>query len=286
VNGRGGTQPGRVPIADHDCTRFLQTALPRLGLRWAGLRKVRGLVCKRLGRRLRELGLAHPAAYLAHLESHPAEWERLGGFCLIPVSRFYRDRCVFERLEHEVLPVLAESAVAAGRGELAFWSACCASGEEPYTLAVLWHLRLRHRFPALRLRLVATDVDGHLLERARAGCYGVSSAKELPPDLAAKAFTRHGDELRVRDDFRAIEFLQQDIRRAVPEGAFDLVLCRNAVLTYFAPPVQLEVMGRIARTLRGGGALVTGTHESLPPGLAGLAPWPRAPAIYLRPAGP
>ncbi len=106
-------------MTDSECTRFLQEALPRLHLRWAGFRKVRKLVCKRVARRLRELGLPDLAAYRAFLESHPGEWDVLDGFCRIPISRFYRDREVFASLEQDVLPALAQAAVAAGRVELA-----------------------------------------------------------------------------------------------------------------------------------------------------------------------
>ena len=272
----------RVPIADSECTRFLQAALPLLGLRWAGFRKVRRLVCKRLGRRLSELGVSDLDAYRRHLEACPGEWETLRGFCLVPVSRFYRDRGVFEHLEHDVLPALAESAVARGRAELSCWSACCASGEEPYTLSILWHLRLRGRFPVLRLRLVATDIDAHLLERARSGCYSSGSLKELPPEFLADGFTARGEHFYVREDFRAIEFLRQDIRSSVPADEFDLILCRNAVLTYFAPELQLEVMERVGKKLRANGALVIGIHETLPGSLHGFVPWHGAPAIHRR----
>jgi len=272
----------RVPIADSDCTRFLQTALPRLGLQWAGFRKVRRLVCKRLGRRLSELSLPDLDSYRAYLESRPREWETVERFCRIPVSRFYRDRGVFQDLEREVLPTLAESAIAMGRPELACWSACCASGEEPYTLAIVWRLRLQCRFPGLGLRIVATDIDSHLLERARTACYRASSLKALPPDLLAEAFTRRGEQLCIPGEYPQLDFLKQDIRQTVPEGEFDLILCRNAVLTYFAPPLQREVMERVTGRLRAGGALVIGIHESLPDGLTGFMPWPGAPGIYRR----
>ena len=102
-------------MTDPDCTRFLQAALPRLRLRWAGFRKVRRLVCKRLARRLRELGLPDLAAYRAFLEGHPGEWDVLDGSCRIPISCFYRDREAFKSLEQNVLPALAQAAVAAGR---------------------------------------------------------------------------------------------------------------------------------------------------------------------------
>jgi chemotaxis protein methyltransferase CheR len=267
-------------MTDPDCARFLQAVLPRLGLRWAGFRKVRRIVCKRLARRLRELGLPDLAAYRAFLESHPGEWDVLDGYCRIPISRFYRDRGVFGSLEQDVLPALARAAVAAGRDGLACWSACCASGEEPYTLAMLWRLRLQPRFPGLGCRIVATDIEAHLLERARAGCYRASSLKALPPELLAEAFTHRGEELCIRDALRAIEFRQQDIREAVPEGEFDLILCRNAALTYFEPALQHEVMRRVVAPLRPGGALVVGIHESLPAGLPGVMLWNGARAIY------
>lgn len=274
------TRRRRASMTDSDCIAFLQAALPRLGLRWPGFREVRGLVCKRLSKRLRELNLRDLAAYRAVLDSRPGEWAILDGYCRIPISRFYRDREVFEHLEHRVLPALAEAAVAAGRSELACWSACCASGEEPYTLAILWRLRPRHRFPGLGCRIVATDIDAQVLRRARTGCYRASSLKALPPSLLAEAFTRQGKELCVRDEYRAIEILQQDIRQTVPEGEFDLILCRNAVLTYFEPALQHEVMGRVAARLRAGGALVVGMHEALPANLPGFEPWRGARAIY------
>lgn len=274
-------------MTDSDCIAFLQEVLPQLGLHWPGYRKVRKLVCKRLGRRLRETGIAGLEAYRTYLQNHPEEWPMLEEFCRIPISCFYRDRGVFEQLEREILPELAARALSQSDGELSCWSACCASGEEPYTLAILWHTRFAHRFPRLKLRIVATDIDAHLIERARIGCYAASSLKALPAELLDAAFMRRDTQFCVRDEFRGITFLQQDIREAMPDGNFDLILCRNAVLTYFAPTLRREIMERIAAHLRPGGALVVGIHESLPRQLAGLAPWPGTRAIYrkLDPAG-
>ncbi len=265
-------------MTDGECVAFLQTVLPRLGLRWPGFRKVHKLVCKRLGRRLRELGLPGLAAYRELLDRDPSERDALDRLCLIPISRFYRDREVFGNLAEKVLPALAGAA--RERGELACWSACCASGEEPYTLAVLWRLRLQKRFPGTGLRIVATDVDARLLERARTGCYGASSLKSLPQRLRDAAFRTNGKQLCIRPEFRTVQFVQQDIRNEAPPGLFDLILCRNAVLTYFALPLQRQVMDQLLARLRPGGALVIGVHESLPERSAGLEPWPATRAIY------
>jgi chemotaxis protein methyltransferase CheR len=263
-----------------ECAGFLQQSLPRLGLRWAGFRKVRRLVCKRMSRRIAELGLANLASYREYLAQHDGEWDKLDEMCRIPISRFYRDRAVFEALEHDVLPALATQAIAAGRHELRCWSACCASGEEAHTLAILWHTRLGPLFASLALRIIATDVDPRVLNRAQVGWYSISSMKELPESLLCAGFERSGSEYRVREMFRTVEFAQQDIRRTDPGGWFDIILCRNAVLTYLMPRGQEEVMTRIISRLRPGGALVIGVHESLPRSCTGLKPWPGTRAVY------
>lgn len=264
------------------CAEFLQWALPRLERRWPGYRKVRTLVCKRVGRRMHALGLADLGAYRGWLESHPAEWPELDVLLGIPISRFYRDRGVFEAIQRDVLPALARAAREASRTALDCWSAGCASGEEPYTLAMLWRLRVQAAFPGLALRIVATDVDAALLERARIGCYEASSLKGLPPDLRAAAFEARGRLWCVRPEDRDVEFLRQDLRAQMPEGPFDLVLCRNVVATYYAPAVQREIMMGIASRMRPGGAVVLGIHESLPQDVAGFVAWPGARAIYRR----
>jgi chemotaxis protein methyltransferase CheR len=282
VKARTCARPKHVAMRDTECIAFLQWALPHLDRSWPGYRKVRRLVCRRLSRRLRSLGITDFEAYRRRLSVTSEEWHHLDALCGIPISRFYRDRAVFDALERLVLPTLAGAAIAQSRTTLDCWSAGCASGEEPYTLAILWTVRLQPRFPQLGLRVVATDVEEHLLARARSGRYAASSLKELPEDLRAAGFEPGDGEYRVRDRFRCAEFSRQDLREAMPERPFDLVLCRNVVLTYYAPPARLELVRRIAGRLRPGGALVIGVHEALPEGLAGLAAWPEARSVYRR----
>lgn len=105
-------------------------------------------------RRLRVLGLADVAAYRSRLEAEPGEWKELDPILGIPVSRFYRDRGVFASLESEVLRALARAAPREARATIDCWSAGCASGEEPYTLSVVWHLQLQPAFPQLKMRVV------------------------------------------------------------------------------------------------------------------------------------
>jgi chemotaxis protein methyltransferase CheR len=260
--------PFRPRMRDADCVQFLQWALPRLELRWAGFRKVRRQVCRRISRRLAELGLSDGAAYRTYIEGNADEWDRLDRFCRITISRFWRDPAVFESLRDDVLPAHGPT--------VSVWSAGCASGEEPYSL-VLAAAEAR-----IAVRVLATDVDAALLDRARTACYPESSLRGVPPTLRARAF----DDGCLRAAYREpVEFLRQDLRTAAPAGPFDLVLCRNIVFTYFAEGLQAEVGHRLARSLRPGGALVVGAHEA--PALDELEPWPQARGVWRRrqPAG-
>ena len=252
-------------MRDQDCIDFLLWALPRLGLRWPGYRKVRGTVCKRVTRRIRELCLADLDAYRSRLEADAAEWVRLDAMCRIPISRFWRDRAVFDFLAGDVLPGLAAAAGSAGRREVRAWSAGCASGEEPYSLRLAWGLQAERSAPPIRIAILATDADATMLARAHTGLYQASSLRHLPAALAERAFTRDDDLYQIRPELRRdIIFVQQDIRAESPAGPFDLILVRNLIFTYFDAPSQRALLARLCTRLVPGAALVIGRHETVP----------------------
>jgi len=264
-----------------DCTGFLQWAMPRLRLRWEGYRKVHRQVCRRLASRMEELGLPAFSAYKAYLKGNPGEWLVLDSLCGITISRFYRDCGVFDLLRTRLLPSLAADILQAGGKEVLCWSAGCGSGEEPYTLQIIWRTGV---VPAagrdIPLRIVATDLNEELLERARRGCYRGSSLRDLPGQLR-EAFVPCDDGYSVREIFREnVEFLRQDIRRQLPEGTFHLILCRNLAFTYFDEVLQQETLGRIMTKLMQGGILVIGRRECLPDGVAGIKPVSGTPVIF------
>jgi chemotaxis protein methyltransferase CheR len=258
---------------------FLQWALPQLRLRWPGFRKVRGQVRKRLQRRLEALELKSIDDYRTHLEGHPDEWRTLDTLCRITISRFYRDRRVFDFIGEVLLPRLAMEAAVREDFEVRCWCVGCCSGEEAYTLQIVWRLRGELAGQGRRLQVVATDADAALLKRARSGRYRASAVKDLPADLANRAFDRSGDEFVLREAFKeGVSFAQQDVRDGMPPGPFDVILCRTFVFTYFEEELQAEILTRVLDRLRQGGALVVGHRESLPPGEFSLEP--EAPAAY------
>jgi chemotaxis protein methyltransferase CheR len=238
-----------------------------MGLRWAGYRRVHRQVCKRLARRVAALGLWDMAAYRDYLEAHGKEWAAVEAACLIPISRFFRDRAVFDRLGAEVLPEIAARRTAEGCDTIRCWSLGCASGEEPYSLNILWKLGPGRHYPGTAFEILATDPAPHLLARARRGCYGAGSLKEIPADWRAAALQRDGPLFCVAPPFReGITFTEADAAQNLPDSPFDLILCRNVVFTYFAAARQTKMLARLRQVMAPGGFLVLGRKESLPAG--------------------
>jgi chemotaxis protein methyltransferase CheR len=267
---------------NRDCTTFLQWALPQRNLCWPGFRKVRRQVCKRLKRRIRELGLDDLAAYRRRLEADPAEWRAFDECCHIIISRFFRDRGVFEVLRKHVLPDIA-TRVTYEKRAAHIWSAGCASGEEPYTLKIIWDREVARSAPGAPVSIVATDIDETVLARARRGCFEPTSLRELPPHLLEEAFDRVGPLYCIKPRHReGVEFLHQDLRSEAPALLFDLILCRYVAFTYFAEPLQQQVLVRIMDRLAPHGYLAIGTHEQVPSVEPALQSLDGAPQILRR----
>jgi chemotaxis protein methyltransferase CheR len=271
-------------VKDAECVAFLQWALPRLKLRWPGFRRVRKQACKRIQRRMTALSCPDVAAYRLYLDEHPEEWASLDAFCRITVTRFYRDRRVFQTLMDDVLPELARAALARSARTLRVWCAGCGSGEEPYTLAIGWQLQLARRFPGLVLDILATDADDDLLSRASEACYAWSAVRNLPPDWFARAFRLHDERYCLKPEFRtAVRFRSHDLRTPLDEGGFDLICCRNLAFTYFEHDLQLQAAQAFHERLLPGGVLVLGVHERLPEGGPGFSGISERLALYRKP---
>jgi len=252
-------------MTDPECVALLQWALPLLGLRWKGFKNVRRQVCRRVSARAAELGL-DAAAYRERLARDHDELRVLDALCFVTISRFYRDRRIYDTLRASGLPALAASAVERGERVFRIWSAGCASGEEPYTLAMIWHLELAPRFPDLVLDLVATDTNDEVLERARRGAYESSSLIELPQALRDAGFERRGDAFVVDDRMRVgLSFVRADIRVWSPPAPVHAIFCRNLAFTYFDEVAQRAFVERARKVLAPDGVIVVGAHEKLPP---------------------
>jgi chemotaxis protein methyltransferase CheR len=215
-----------------------------------------------MARRAAQTGLPSFAAYLALLERGQLEdeWRHLLPAITVKESFLFRVPEQFRALREELLPRLAE---ARGGAPLRLWSAGCANGEEPATLAVVL---AESGLPLSGWRILATDVDERALQVAQAGVFSQRAVSQVPPDLLERWFEHRGDrwilapELRAQIDFRRVNL----VREPFPElgGKFDVILLRN-VLIYFRPESQSRVVGAVADSLAADGYLFLGHSESL-----------------------
>lgn len=218
-------------------------------------------------RRTRATGQPDIDAYLLTLAAGllPGEWDRLVSLVTIKESYFFRAPQQFEAILRRVLPDLLKARAEVRR--LRLWSAACARGEEPGTLALL--LADERALAGWDWRVLATDVDEEAIEGARRGLYGERALAQVPAELRERYFNRRGKlfelaaALRERIDYRRLNLAHPPYALdLLASGGFDLVLLRN-VLIYFRRPLQRWVMGHVARTLAPEGMLFLGASETL-----------------------
>ncbi len=203
--------------------------------------------------------------------SRPVGMAILDECCHITISRFFRDTGIFEVVRRRILPDVAAGAERERRNA-EVWSAGCASGEETYTVKIIWDIEVASTHPGIFLSITASDVDKAMLARARIGCFEPTSLRELPRPLIERAFDQVEGRYCVKPQHReGIKFLDQDLRKGMPRRMFDLILCRYVAFTYFDEQLQCRVLANMLKKLRPQGYLVIGTHERLPSGVATLA---------------
>jgi two-component system CheB/CheR fusion protein len=221
---------------------------------------------KMLARRVeRRMGLNHIDELgddLAHLREYPEEVDRLTRDLLLSVTSFFRDPEAFHALESEVIARLV-----AGKesdGTLRVWVPGCATGEEPYSIAMLFLERLAAAQKMCRLQMFATDVDEEALEVARQGIYPESISADVSPERLARFFTRADDSAyQIGKPVReVVVFAAQNLISDAPFSKMDLISCRN-VLIYLESDVQNKILDLLHFGLNPGGYLFLGPSESI-----------------------
>jgi chemotaxis protein methyltransferase CheR len=244
---------------------FLKTTLPLLGLRWRRFRSK--TMRRRIVARLQDLGLSSLPEYGAYVLAHAAEQRLLADQLTVTISRFWRNCFVFEALKRTWLPKLI-ARVRPGE-PLRVWSAGCASGEEPYSLLILWDEWFAGS--GHKLLLVASDADSRCLHRGREGRYPPSSLRELPLELRRRHFVNAGGDFLISSAFREqVLWVEHNLLWDPPVPGNHLILCRNLAYTYFTEPVQREITRCFHQALLPGGLLVIGRKDQLPAGAEGL----------------
>jgi chemotaxis protein methyltransferase CheR len=180
----------------------------------------------------------------------------------ISETSWFRDAHLWAEMRETILPGLLERR--RDSRTLSFWSAACASGQEPYSLAMLLH-ELGDRLDGWRVKLLATDFSHGILKRARAGCYSpIEMNRGLPAAQLVRNFRKTSEDgWELRPEVRnRVEFRELNLALGWPElPAMDVVLMRN-VLLYFEPELRRRVLRQLARLLKPDGVLVLGAGET------------------------
>lgn len=220
---------------------------------------------RRIAVRLRAIGASDYAEYLRVLRTDPDEYTKLLNELTINVTQFFRDKDVFTRLRDEVIPEAIGAKQAISSRSLRTWSAGCASGEEPYSLAMLLDHALGKDLDKWNVRILGSDIDDGSLAIARNARYtevDMLEGMELQKYFETKD-TAEGRQFYVREFIKRrvklekINLLEEHGRRH-----FDMVLCRN-VLIYFSRDVQSRIIESLASSMQKDGFLILGKSETL-----------------------
>ena len=231
----------------------------------------RGTVVRRLERRLHATGSHDYGEYMRFLEGHPEEYSQLVNDLTIRVSEFFRSKDTFQQVAGLVLPEILQEKEKLVDHRLRFWSAACACGEEPYSIAILLRESLgplRQDFP---VSLYATDISQQALSAARAGNYTVDELKTVSPEILYKYFLRSEQGYQLREEIRQmVSFSYHDLTSPAPPPfqSLDCIFCCN-ILIYWQRLLQERVLNMLYDSLASPGYLVLGEAETLPFSLNG-----------------
>jgi two-component system CheB/CheR fusion protein len=222
-------------------------------------------ILRRIGRRMAVTHNANIRDYGDFVRTHPDEVQELVRAFLIRVTGFFRDPQAFDFIKSTIIPELVDRGRQNGR-VLRIWSAGCATGEEAYSLALLFADHLGPDFAEWSIKVFATDLAADAIAFARRGLYPENVLKELPGDFRERFFERVDHGYRISKTLRqAVIFGQQDISRGVSFPRIDLVTCRN-LLIYLKPELQQVLLDLFAYSLhQSRGYLFLGKAETARP---------------------
>lgn len=211
---------------------------------------------RRINARIKAVGAKDGSEYAKLLESDSAEPSILFKSFSINVTEFYRDSFVWECMASKIIPQILKN-----NNTLQIWSAGCASGEEPYSLAIL--LKEAVGTKNIKFNIIATDISADAINRAKKAQYLSQSLKNLTPDIITKYFTQiNNDTYQINESIKQLVTFQQGDIISFPVEHINLITCRN-VLIYYDKPAQELVFKKFHKTLNDDGYLVIGQDETM-----------------------
>ncbi|CAN7689499.1 response regulator [Caballeronia sp. LjRoot34] len=223
----------------------------------------RGTLERRIERRraMAAVETRNMAAYTEVLANDPVELELLAKDILINVTQFFRDPKVFDLLAKTVVPELVR--LQAPGQDIRIWIAGCSTGEETYSLAMLFREEIAASRRSIKLQVFASDADPDALAKAREGLYPETIEADVSPIRLGNFFLKEGSNYRVSPDLRSmVVFTVHDVLVDPPFSRLDMVSCRN-LLIYLNPEAQIKAVSLFHFALRDGGILLLGSAETV-----------------------
>ncbi len=220
-----------------------------------------GTLQRRIERRMGLAALETMPSYLERLRADPAELELLAKDLLINVTSFFRDTAVFGMLAGKIVPEMVRDQPS--DRPLRIWIAGCSTGEEAYSLAMLFREAIIASKRDIKLQMFASDVDADAISTARDGVYPDTIAPQISAERLARFFVKEDNGYRVSPELRAaVVFTVQDLLADPPFSRLDMISCRN-LLIYLGPEAQTKIVGLFHFALREGGTLLLGGAETI-----------------------
>ncbi|WP_068792704.1 CheR family methyltransferase [Brevibacillus laterosporus] len=220
-------------------------------------------IIRRIERRMKINNKQSLEEYLQYLEETQEEQGALQKDMLINVTHFFRDQEAFNIVKANVIPKIIENKQANGEQHVRIWVAGCSTGEEAYSLAMLFDEYLCKKEITLDVRIFATDLDKEAINYAAQGVYPASIEKDISKDLLDRYFEKQGDAYHIIKNIRRmIVFAPHNIIKDPPFVNMDFITCRNMMI-YFQPDVQKKVLSLFHFALHPKGYLFLGPSESI-----------------------
>ena len=217
-------------------------------------------VQRRLQRRMVAIETGTLAEYLTAVKNNPEELDTLAKETLISVTEFFRDKDAFRTLERHAAEIVSRKT---SGEDIRIWVVGCATGEEAYSLAILFLELLGERHKECPFQIFATDIDNNALSVARRGIYNPTAMAEMPQEYMSRYFIPSGNGYEPIKELRDhVTFARQDISIDPPFLRLDLVTCRN-VMIYFNNDLQAKVLSILRYSLRDDGLLFLGRSETV-----------------------
>lgn len=220
----------------------------------------RTTVLRRIERRMVVTHSKSLAEYVNLLEADTEEVRVLVKEILIGVTNFFRDPSFFEKLKYNVIYPIVEHADE--KEPIRVWSAGCSTGEEAYSIAILFHEVLEELNAQRDIKIFATDVDTKAIEQAGKGVFSENILDDVSSERLAKYFSKKNEQYHISKEIRRmIIFAPHNMLSDPPFGKLDLISCRN-VMIYFQPVLQKSLFAIFHSALKKGGYLFLGKSET------------------------